>query len=138
MHHLIKNNIEVKDIIKGTEVRYIQLNVMLESKSLSLVNLYGPNKDNPDFFTKVQNKVETADIDFQIIAGTFNCVLDNEMNKLGGKALHAQKKSRDFLNVWKEECDLMDIWRHMHLNTRWYTYHQLRPQRVFTRMDCFS
>ncbi len=56
---LIKNNIdiEVKDTIKDTEGRYIQLNVMLEGKSLSLVNLYGLKKDNPEFFTKVQNKV---------------------------------------------------------------------------------
>ncbi len=82
---LIKNNIdiEVKDTIKDTEGRYIQLNVMLEGKSLSLVNLYGLKKDNPEFFTKVQNKVETADTDFQIIAGDFNSVLDNEMDKLG-------------------------------------------------------
>ncbi len=63
---LIKNNIDigVKDIIKDTEGRYIQLNVMLEGKSLSLVNLYGPTKDSPDFFTKVQNKVEIAGNDF--------------------------------------------------------------------------
>ncbi len=96
---------------------------MLEGKSLSLVNLYGPNKNSPDFFTKVQNKVETTDTDFKIIVDDFNCVLDNEMDNLGGKTLHANKKSRNFLNVWREEYDL--ILRNMHLNKRWYTYHQL-------------
>ncbi len=136
---IISNNIdiEVKDIIKDTEGWYIQLNVLLEGKSLSLINLYGPNKDNSDFFTKVQNKVEMADTDFQIIAGDFNSVLDNEMDKVGGKASHANKKSREFLNVWREECDLIDIWWHMHPNMRRYTYHQLQPQRVFTRLDFF-
>ncbi len=99
---LIKNNIDidVKDFIEDIEGRYNQLNVMLEGKSLPLVNLYGRNKDNPDFFTKVRNKVETADIDFEIIAGDFICVLDNEMDKLCGKALHANKKSWELLNVW--------------------------------------
>ncbi len=79
---IIKNNIDigVKDIIKDSEGRYIELNVMLEGKSFSLVNLYCPNKDSPDFFTKVQDKLEIADTDFQIIAGDFNCVLDNEMD----------------------------------------------------------
>ncbi len=52
---IITNNIaiEVKDIIKDTEGRYIQLNVMLEGKSLSLINLYGPNKYNAIFFKKL-------------------------------------------------------------------------------------
>ncbi len=95
---IISNNIdiEVKDIIKDTEGWYIQLNVLLEGKSLSLINLYGPNKDNSDFFTKVQNKVETADTDFQIIAGDFNCVLDNEMDKLEGNTLHATRNQGYF------------------------------------------
>ncbi len=39
------------------------------------------------------------------------------MDKLGGKALHANMKSREFLNAWREECDLIDIWRHMDPNT---------------------
>ncbi len=89
------------------------------------------------FSQKVQENMERLESDFCITAGDFNCVLDNELDKCGGRPEHAHKKSQRFLNIWLEEDDLVDIWRQMHPNIRRYTYHQMRPTKIFSRLDFF-
>ncbi len=48
------------------------------------------------------------------------------------------KKSQIFLNTWIEECDLINVWRQMYPTMKRYAYHQLRPTKVFTRIDFMS
>ena len=40
-----------------------------------LVNLYGPNKDDPDFYFEVFAKLDNLDLSRLIIAGDLNVVL---------------------------------------------------------------
>ncbi len=97
--------------------------MILEGKSITIANIYSPNRDNPDFFPEIQESVYTADTDFKIISGDFNCVLDSGLDKSGGREEHANKRSQLFIITWIEENDLVDIWRNKHPNTRRYTYH---------------
>ena len=85
---------------------------------MSITNIYGPNKDDPEFFAGIHKIV-----DFKIVSGDFNIVHDNNFDKIGGKPEHSHKKSKQFVNTWMEECDTINIWRHMHPNKRRYTYH---------------
>ena len=50
---LIRNSVSVKvnSVIKDPNGRYLILSAFLNNISMTLVNLYGPNQDDPDFFT---------------------------------------------------------------------------------------
>ena len=102
-----------------------------------LANVYGPNTDSPAFFENIANRLESISCESKIIAGDFNCVLDNKLDKKGGRSEHKNKKAQTFINSWIEECDLLDIWRNMHPNEERFTYHQLKPIPVFSRLDFF-
>ena len=136
---LIKNNVdfEIQKVTRDTEGRFIQVCGMLQNKSVSISNVYGPNRDDVKFFTDIQEKLETDESDYSIIGGDFNCILNNEIDKKGGTAQHANKKNQGFIKTWMEEKHLVDIWRQMHPYLRRFTYHQQRPQPVFTRLDFF-
>ena len=136
---LVKNNIdiEIANVTRDTQGRYLQLNGTLQDKSISIANVYAPNNDDIQFFEYIHQQLESADTDHQIMAGDFNTILDNEKDKRGGAIRHANNRTQDFLNTWIEESELLDIWRHIHPEDRKFTYHQKRPCQVFTRLDYF-
>ena len=51
---LFNNNLEYKivNIKKDGEGNFILLDMIIEDKKLTLVTIYGPNEDRPDFFRK--------------------------------------------------------------------------------------
>ena len=71
--------------------------------------LYGPNKDDLECVAGINKMVENSDSDFKIVSGDFNIVLDNNLDKIGGKPKHSHKKSQQFVNMWMKECDTIDI-----------------------------
>ena len=78
---LINNNIEYK-LLKCMNDRngnFIILHVKIFDKEFLIVNIYGPNEDNPDFYTYIEDCIRTFDVtENVIIAGDFNLVLDFE------------------------------------------------------------
>ena len=93
---LIKNNVDfqLKHTHKDLEGRLLQISGTLQDKSITISNIYGPNKDDVKFFTNVQEKIEAEETDYSIIGGDFNCILDNNLDKKGGTARHANKKNQ--------------------------------------------
>ena len=65
-------------------------------KQLTLVNLYAPNDDDPNFFTAVFEHLADFQCD-EVIIGDYNLVLDAEKDKKGGLA-KTHKKSLEVLN----------------------------------------
>ena len=55
---LVKRNsdIEVLVMIKDTEGRRLHLKVKTQGKTFTMVNIYGPNRDCPEFFAKSSRK----------------------------------------------------------------------------------
>ena len=117
------------------EGRYILCDMMANGKNITLVNLYAPNDDNPNFF----NTLFTHFLDFQceeiIIGGDFYLVLDIEKDKSGGLArthLNAKKVVNDFC----ENMDLVDAWRILNPDIRRFTWRLKHPE-VHCRLDFF-
>ena len=77
---------------------------------MTLVNIYAPNKDEPTFFQNVCEKLSSFDGDFIIFGGDFNLVCDINKDKTGGIAT-THSKSRDEVEILKENFELTDIWR---------------------------
>ena len=55
---------------------------MIDNKySITLVNLYGPNRDNPKFYSELSDKInDFFDTDFIIMCGDWNVVQDYQLD----------------------------------------------------------
>ena len=58
---LINNNFDLNVQIVQTDPqgRWIILNMLLDNKQIWLINLYGPNKDDPSFFENIYKNLST-------------------------------------------------------------------------------
>ena len=117
-----------------TEGRYIILDITISSNRLILVNVYGPNEDNPEFFNKLRNKISTLENSTIIATGDWNTVMDYNKDTLNYKHQN-NPKSRQKLLETMEELDLIDIWRTANPEKRRYTWHG--PNTKLARLDYF-
>lgn len=63
---------------------YIICDLMANRKLLTLVNVYSPNDDDPNFFKTLADHMEDFQKDEIIIGGDLNTVLDVQKDKKGG------------------------------------------------------
>ena len=116
--------------------RYVILDVEIDGIRVTLGSIYGPNEDNPEFYTEAIQQIESIPNDNRIIDGDYNLVLDLEKDKKGGRRT-TNKKSQILINNWMEETDLIDICRFQHTDSRVFTWHRKRPYPIFCRLDFF-
>ena len=75
---LIKGNFEYEVLASNFDVdgNYICLTLKINALIFNLVNIYAPNNNNPEFFTEIQNVVQNNELDYKIICGDYNLILD--------------------------------------------------------------
>ena len=131
----IKSNhhISVNSIDKDPAGRYIILNIVIDGFNLVLVNIYAPNKDDPDFFFDVFARLDNINQSHLLVAGDMNVALDH-LDYKGTRPTHSNINSRNALNSLIDEFNLMDVWRNEHPNLRVYIRHQKNPP-VLSRLD---
>ena len=73
---LLNNNFEqqVECIKTDPNGNYIILNMTIQGKKVTLVNIYGPNEDNPQFYRNLKEKYSEFDNEILIICGDWNFV----------------------------------------------------------------
>ena len=71
---LINNNFEqkVRKIKTDKNGNFIMLDMEIQGKELTLVNLYGPNEDNPQFYENVFRKCAEFENENVIMCGDLN------------------------------------------------------------------
>ena len=75
---LFNNNFQF-DIIRqfsDQEGRFIIIDVKINNKVMTLVNIYAPNNDNPAFFQNLLCHILSFECEEVIVGGDFNLVLD--------------------------------------------------------------
>lgn len=133
----INNNFDCKvnSIEKDDEGNLLILNCKIYEKNITLVNIYGPNRDNPNFFEKVSEKMSNFEDSLFILAGDFNLVLDPDTDC--HNYLHLNNpKARDKLFNIMSEYNLMDCWRENNIEKREYTWFRQNPIKK-ARLDFF-
>lgn len=88
---------------------------MLTSQ-ITLVNVYGPNMDNPSFFRNVFFTMSSTPGQY-IIVGDFNCVLDplkGRSTSVDTSHSHARKVLLQSIN----DLNLIEVWRKLHPNKK--------------------
>ena len=77
-------NYEIHKVIADKSGRFIILDITISEQRLTLVNIYGPNKDDHQFFVELMDQVEQLPNGNRIFGGDFNIVLDMELDRKGG------------------------------------------------------
>ena len=127
------HQISVNSIDKDPAGRFIILNIVIDGFNLVLVNIYGPNKDDPDFFFDVFARLDNINHSHLLVAGDMNVAL-GPLDYKGSRPTHSNINSRNALHSLIDEFNLMDVWRNEHPNLKVYTRHQKNPL-VFSRLD---
>ena len=132
---LIRNSVSFRALstFSDPEGRFIVIKAIVNDLNMTLVNIYSPNNDEPDFLLKVFAEVDKLNSPILIIGGDFNLVI-GPLDYKGTNLQHSNKKSSEMLHDLMEETGLVDVWRHFHPNLRQYTRHQKNP-RVLSRLD---
>ena len=132
---LIRNSVSLifKSMYNDPNGRYLLLSASVNDIPVLLINLYGPNHDDPDFFLEVFSKVDQFEYSSILCAGDFNVVL-GPLDYQGAKERHSNVKASNMLLALIEEYNLCDIWRRFHENLKQYSRHQKNP-KVLSRLD---
>lgn len=102
--------LQIKTIIKDPAGRYIIIQGMLLFENINLINVYGPNEDDPKFYNNLFLTVSNLSGQY-IIAGDFNCTLDPVRDRSSGLD-NTHNRSRKTISHFMKELNLLDIWRH--------------------------
>ena len=113
------------------------LEFKFEGHDYCIANIYAPNVDNTDYLEKLfRDMYGRGKDDFLILAGDWNTVLDNELDKLGGNPQHSNRKCQALLNTSMNELGLHDPFRLHNGSDRKYTHFNKRCKTA-SRLDFF-
>ena len=132
---LVRNSVSfnVNSAFYDPNGRFLILNATLNDVLVTLVNIYAPNNDDPDFWLEVFAQIDKFDNSSLIIAGDFNAVISH-LDYQGTRQQHCNVRASNMISDIIEEYNLIDVWRHFHPTLRQYTRHQKTPQ-VLSRLD---
>ncbi len=126
---------QVQDIIKDPAGRYVIIKGMLLTEIINLVNIYGPNKNDPRFYSNIFILVFSL-LGQHIIAGDMNCTLDPEKDRstsVDNTYIYSRKQILHFMT----ELNLSDIWRHLHPTLISYSCYSATHQTYSRIENCF-
>ena len=106
----------------------------IQSRKITFVNIYAPNQDDPTFFEKIQNLLQSYPNEEFILLGDFNTHLHPKLDKQGGNA-NSKPKSRQIIQNLMETLDLVDIWRNLNNEKKTFTHYKFHPRKIFIRID---
>ncbi len=114
--------------------RYLIIQCEILSVRLNLVNLYGPNEDNPSFFRHLFLSL-AALLGCFIIGGDFNCALQPDIDRSTGIDTSHNQTRKELLQCI-EEFHLIDIWRGGHPDQLTFSCYSSTCQ-TFSRTDYY-
>ena len=134
---LFNNNFEfkVKQIHKDPNGNFIIIILEIKQEDYVLVNLYGPNRDEPDFYEQLHNALSYMNIQNVIISGDWNMVLDPSRDYQNYKHIN-NPKSKEIVDKIIDNLDLNDIWRELNPECRRFTWRRTHPFQQ-SRLDFF-
>ena len=134
---LLNNTFDFKVSFVETDPdgNYIILKLNTIERNITLVNIYGPNRDNPDFYSKINKKIEEQNLTNIIWAGDWNLVINPNLDYHNYKHNNNPRAQEKVIEVMNER-ELVDVWREMNPEIMQYTWRRLRPLQQ-SRLDFF-
>lgn len=128
---LFKNNFEF-ELLKESHDKngnYIAIEIFVEQRKITLVNLYGPNKDDPIFYNNIFEIIAEFGNNNFIICGDFNLCLDPDLdsfNYIRTNNPNARNKLLDFI----QENNCIDAFRELNPNLKRYTWRRKKSSKT--------
>ena len=107
-------------VIIDKEGRYVIVEAEIDDKRIMLCNVYAPNKDSPNFFTDLFEKIMENRPENLILAGDFNFVMDESIDSIG--RVTNNNKTQETLRIFNEAMLAVDVWRDLHPEEKKYTW----------------
>ena len=109
--------------------------IRIGDKDITLINIYGPNKDTPLFYKNLMTILNDFSQHNMIFGGDWNMVMQSDQDTVNYRNIN-NPKSREVLNEIIDKYCLTDIWRLLHGGTRHYTWRQNKYKKQ-ARLDFF-
>ena len=123
-----QSTINVKVIEFCDEGRYVIIEGKKDDYEFMLCGIYAPNKDDPSFFAKVENKIDKTECANVIVIGDFNLTQDSlDCSDRSGSihmCTHNNDRALETVNAMCEKHDLVDPWRLRNPCIRRYSWHR--------------
>ena len=107
---------------------FINLKAEIADATYVLINIYAPNKDKEivEFFQDLTTVLKKENLDTEeniIVDGDLNCPINPIIDKKGG-LLTPRKLVVDSIECFKDNFDLIDIWRVKNPGVKSFTWSQ--------------
>lgn len=134
---LIRRGVPFKQLstIADKDGRYVIVVGEIHSTPMTLLNVYGPNHDDPEFFRKVLNLIPDISNTNLVLGGDFNFVWDTYLDRSSTIRIEPSKAC-DLLRSYTKNMNLADVWRLSNSSGREYSFHS-RVHNVYSRIDFF-
>ena len=110
------------------------LDMSIWDKKITLINIYGPNRDCPEFYREIKTDIESRD-NTCILAGDWNLVLEPQIDSCEYININ-NPRSRDIVLEMITDLQLVDCWRDQNLEKRQYTWFKKHTNKK-ARLDFF-
>ena len=120
---LFNSNFEFKlnNVYVDHSGNIVMADIEISNRRITLVNIYGPNKDTPDFYTNLKKKI----IDFAnndvIIVGDWNLLINPEIDCLNYKNVNNPNARFEVLRLMND-LNLFDVWREENEDEKVFTW----------------
>ena len=113
------------------------IDIEMLNKCITLANVYAPSSgDHSEFFDTLMREVVNMDNELIIIGGDWNVAMNPKIDinhPSNVSRARGRKKILDFMDC----CDLVDVYRTLHSNTRKYSWRRFNGT-LRSRLDSFS
>ena len=110
---------KMSNIVRDVEGRYILVDIYDQNQYITLVAIYAPNEDCPNFFETLARYLRKRS-EHKLIIGDFNLTLNVELDRLNTNCNN--NKSLEQVENLMDEFQLRDVWRIMYGDKREYSW----------------
>ena len=125
----------IHDYISDPQGNYLIVDLTVDSNRFTLVSLYSPNVDSPQFYEEIVSKINTFGNMSKVLCGDFNLVQDPELDYFNYKCVNNIKSQKKLLEI-KGLYNLIDPFRELNPDTKKFTWRRKNPLKM-ARLDFF-